>query len=120
VNAPRPVSLKYLKTTATTDSTGLLWVIRTVPAPSYDTITFKGLFLSPNEAPGEMTIPRNVEDRLYHTIVEVIDPSVPELVARRELPFLGHAAATGYIARVTMDESDHYVTTVYRLVLRGR
>lgn len=118
VKAKPRLFLKYLKTAAAVDSSGLLWVVRTLPAPSHDTITFKGRFLAPDEAPGEMTIPRDAEDRLYQTIVDVIDPAVPALLARAELPFLGHMAAPGYIGRVTVDESEHYIPAVYRLVLR--
>src|SRR5687768_3454713 len=45
---------------------------------------------SPNsEAPGENTIPRDVEDRWYRTTVDVFDPVRRQLVARAELPFLG-------------------------------
>ena len=65
-------------------------------------------------------IPGDVEDRFYHTIVDVIDPKQPALLARAELPFQGHVAALGFIARVTLDEDGYYLTTVRRSVLRRR
>jgi hypothetical protein len=110
--APRP------KMHLMVGSDSLLWVVRNVPAPSWDTIQVKGEKLSPDEAPEEVTIPRDVEDRLYHTIVEVIDPRRAQLIARAELPFLGIPAAPGYIGRVTADDDGFYVPTIYKLTLR--
>jgi hypothetical protein len=71
--------------------------------------------LSPDEAPMEETVPRDAEDRLYHTVIEVIDPDRAAVLARLELPFMGVRVAQGYISRITMDASGHYVTTVHRL-----
>jgi hypothetical protein len=99
------------------DSTGLLWIARNVGAPGWDTINVSLEYLSPHEAPGEASIPREQEDRLYQTIIEVIDPERGELLARTSLPFLGHLAAPGYVGRVTMYESGHYRTMVYPVVL---
>jgi hypothetical protein len=99
------------------DSMGLLWVSRQVPAPSWDTIQPKGQKLSPHEAPGEVTVPREIEDRLYHTIVEVIDPAIGQLVARIELPFRGERVRAGFAGRVTANDEGFYVPIVYRLRL---
>jgi hypothetical protein len=114
----RPMRPSATRTSMSIDSTGLLWIVRTIPAPRWDTITAKPIYASPDEAPFERSLPRDVEDRFYHTVVEVIDPKQPRLLARTELPFQGHAAAPDYIARVTMDRSGYFVTSVYRLELR--
>jgi hypothetical protein len=110
----RPTSRSYV----TADASGLLWVVRTTPAPSFDTITFVREDMSKTEAPGELVIPRDVEDRRSHTVVEVIDPVAATLLARVTLPFLGHLAAPGYIGRVTQDEEGFFVTSVYPLRLK--
>jgi hypothetical protein len=120
VNARPRIMPWRTATTLSVDTTGLLWVVRTIAAPRWDTITVSAQYLSPHEAPGEATIPRAVEDRFYHTIVDVIDPRRAELLGRAHLPFHGHSAAPGWIARVTTDEDGHYLTSVYQLVLRGR
>jgi hypothetical protein len=101
------------------DSTGLIWVMRLQRAPDADTIKVAYEYLSPDEAPEERSIPRNTEDRMYRTVVEVIDPSQGELIARHELPFLGVLTAPGYVGRVRVDDSGHYVVKVYRLALTG-
>lgn len=99
-----------------TDSAGLLWVSRQIPAPSWDTVTTKGS--PPNhEAPSEELIPPDVEDRLYHTIVEVIDPRVGRLLARHEFPFRGVRVRGGYIGRVTANDDGYYMPSVYSLAL---
>jgi hypothetical protein len=100
------------------DSTGLLWVARSIPAPRWDTMTITRQHLSPDEAPGEVTVPREQVDRMHHTIIEIIDPRRATVVVRTELPFLGALAAPGYVARVTADDNGHYRTEVHRLVLR--
>ena len=74
--------------------------------------------MSKTEAPGEIVIPREVEDRRSHTIVEVIDPAGATLLARVTLPFLGQLAGPGYIGRVTQDEEGFFVTSVYPLRLK--
>ena len=115
---PSRIRSSNLTNSLTVDSAGLLWVVRVIPVPGNDTITLSAQYLSPNEAPDEATIPREVQDRLYHTVVDVIDPRGPELIARAELPFFGHAAGPGYVGRVTQDDNGHYVSMVYRLALR--
>jgi hypothetical protein len=100
------------------DSTGLLWVLRNVAAPRWDTLTITPQHRSPNEAPGETTVPREQEDRMYQAIVEVIDPRRAQVIARTTLPFLGILASPGYVARVTTDDDGHYRTEVYRVALR--
>ena len=54
-------------------------------------------------APG--AIPRNTEDRLYHTVVEGIDPRRGELLARHEIPFLGVRVAPGCVGHVRISDS---------------
>jgi hypothetical protein len=100
------------------DSTGLLWVVRNIPAPRWDTIPITPLHLSPDEAPGETTIPREQEDLMQNAVVEVIDPRRARLLARTTLPFTGMLAAPGYVARVTADDDGHYRTEMYRVALR--
>jgi hypothetical protein len=99
-------------------SGGLLWITRIVPAPRWDTITVKVDHFSPDEAPEETTIPRDIEDRLYHTMVEVIDPVKGQLLARRELPFKGVGVGAGLVGRVTADGSGAYVVSMYLFELR--
>jgi hypothetical protein len=99
------------------DGGGLLWVTRVVSAPRADTIVVRKDYLSPDEAPGHATVPRNTEDRLYHTIIEVIDPHRGRILARTELPFLGVPVRPGYVGRVRVDEMDQYVVHVYMLSL---
>jgi hypothetical protein len=65
-----------------------------------------------------VTIPREVEDRRSHTVIDVIDGKRGILLARTELPFLGILAAPGFVGRVTTDEDGFYVTTLYPLRLR--
>jgi hypothetical protein len=105
------------RSTVQIDNDGLLWMMRTVRAPRADTIKVTRDYLSPNEAPGEGTIPRNVTDRLHHTIVEVIDPSRGELIARVELPFAAIPVTPGYVGRVRTDEMERYLVHVYKLRL---
>lgn len=100
------------------DDAGLLWIGRQVAAPGWDTIATKAQKLSPNEAPQEETIPREIEDRRYHTIVEVIDPKIGQLLARIQLPFLGERVAAGFVGRVVADEDGFYKPSVYRLHLK--
>jgi hypothetical protein len=100
------------------DADGLLWLTRTIRAPGADTIKVTKDYLSPDEAPGEATVPRDIEDRLKHTVVEVIDPKRGQIVARRELPFDGFPMSPGFVGRVTQDAEGVYVTSVYHLVLR--
>lgn len=120
--APRPVSdmarRPRTRTNLMVDTDGLLWVVRNVPAPSYDTIRFQREDMSRSEAPGELVIPREVEDRRSHTVVEVIDPRQQMLLARVTLPFLGLLAAPGYIGRVSQDDEGFYVVSIYPLRLR--
>jgi hypothetical protein len=100
------------------DSVGLIWIVRTVPAPAYDTIQLQQVDMSKTEAPGEFVIPREVEDRRSFTVVEILDPREHKLLARTTLPFLGMLAAPGYIGRVTQDEDGFYLSSVYPLRLR--
>jgi hypothetical protein len=103
---------------ARVDADGLVWIARTIGAPKWDTITVRMDKLAPNEAPDEETMPRDIEDRLYHTVIEVFDPVRRALIARTEVPFLAQLAAPGHIARVTTDYDGFYVTTVYPLKLK--
>jgi hypothetical protein len=100
------------------DEDGLLWTVRTVRAPGADTIKVVMDYLAPNEAPQEGTVPANTQDRLYHTIVDVIDPARGELIARTTLPFNGLVVRPGFVGRLRADELDRYLVDVYRLVLR--
>lgn len=100
------------------DREGLVWVTRQVAAPGWDTIATKGQKLSPNEAPDEETIPREIEDRRYHTVIEVIDPKVGQLLARIELPFLGERVSAGFVGRVVADDDGFFKPIVYRLQLK--
>jgi hypothetical protein len=110
--SPRP------KIAAQVDANGLVWVVRTIPAPRWDTITVRTDRLAPHEAPDEETIPREIEERLYHTIIEVIDPAKRQLLARHEIPFLALLVAPGYAGRITTDDDGFYVTTVFPITLR--
>jgi hypothetical protein len=105
-------------TDVSVDTEGLLWVLRPISSPGRDTMNIIRQHLSPDVHPEEVTIPREQEDRMYHTIVEVIDPERGQLLARTEVPFLAMAARPGYVARVTTDGDGAYVTEVYRLTLR--
>ena len=100
------------------DTTGLLWVTRQIPAPSWDTIS-PALQLNPNsEAPSEENLSMDVKDRLYHTVIEVIDPRRGELLARLTLPFLGQRIGAGFVGRVTANEDGFLMPIVYRLQLK--
>jgi hypothetical protein len=106
------------KIAAQVDAGGLVWVVRHIPAPGWDTITVRTDRLAPNEAPDEETIPRDIEERLYHTIIEVIDPVKRQLLARHEIPFLALLVAPGYAGRISADDDGFYVTTVFPITLR--
>jgi hypothetical protein len=106
-----------LRTGMLVDTAGLLWVFRSIMAPKFDTITVTVDYLAPDEAPEERTIPRDIEERLTHTIVEVIDPQRAELIARATLPFQAFPTAPGYAGRVSADDRGQYVTSVYPLRL---
>lgn len=96
------------------DSAGLLWVTRQIAAPLWDTIS-PGQKFDPNEAPQEEIIPREIEDRLYHTVIEVIDPRVGQLLTRLTLPFMGERVSAGYVGRVKANADGYFQPTVYRL-----
>jgi hypothetical protein len=100
------------------DQAGLLWVLRTFPAPGSDTIKAKVDYLSPNEAPEEGTIPEDILDRKSHTYVDVIDPKEGIVLARAELPFRGVPVRAGYVGRITTNDDGFYVVSVYPLRLR--
>jgi hypothetical protein len=100
------------------DEEGLIWLVRFVRAPGADTITIKMDYLAPNEAPQEGTIPASTQDRLYHTVVEVIDPARGELIVRATLPFNALMVRPGFIGRLRADDMDRYLVDVYRLSLR--
>ncbi|MES2524706.1 MAG: hypothetical protein V4617_18565 [Gemmatimonadota bacterium] len=120
MNAVRgPKGVKALRRHAWVDidSAGLLWVSTRVPAPRWDTIATKARRLSPLEAPQEETIPAEIEDRRYHTVVDVIDPQLGQLLARLVLPFRGDPVRAGYIGRLTTDDDGYFVPVVYRLRL---
>ena len=102
------------------DSAGLLWIARTIPAPRWDTLTITPERGSPDEAPEERTIPREQEDRMHHTVIEVIDPRRAQLIARTQVPFLAQLARPGFVARVTADEDGAYRTEVHRVTLQRR
>jgi hypothetical protein len=114
----RPRPGPRARTEMVVDSAGLLWVARAIAAPSWDTITIGGRFDAPNEAPGEFTIDRDDEDRIHHTVIEVIDPDRAALIARTQLPFLATLARPGFVARITADEDGMFRTMVYRVTLR--
>jgi hypothetical protein len=116
--ARRFATMPKQRTSMAVDSTGLIWLVRTVPAPSYDTIKVTLVDMSKTEAPEEIVIPRNIEDRRSHTIVEVIDPREHKLLARTTLPFLGILAAPGYVGRVTQNSDSSYATSLYPVRLR--
>jgi hypothetical protein len=109
----------YARISASIDADGLIWVVRHMPAPRMDTIRVSVDYLAPHEAPGEATIPRAIEDRLYQTIIEVIDPKRLAVIARTRLPFLATGSTPGFVVRVTTDDDGYYAASVYRLSLRG-
>lgn len=97
------------------DDSGLLWVSRQIPAPAWDTIAPKRKMADAHEAPDEEVIPSEVADRLYHTIIEIIDPRVGRMLARIELPFMGERVRPGFIGRVRANDDGLLLPTVYRL-----
>lgn len=117
----RPTQSKSPVTRATVSfqvaATGELWVLRGVRAPGADTIRVIRDYLAPDEAPLEGTIPPSIEDRLQHTIVEVVDPVSARLLARIELPFRGIPVAPGYVGRIRQGPDGHYLVSVYRIDL---
>jgi hypothetical protein len=113
---PRPASRVHM----VVDSTGLLWMARTIPAPGWDTLTITPVYAANSEAPGEATIPREQEDRRHHTIIEIIDPRTARFIARTQVPFLAQLARPGFVARVTADEDGAYRTEVHRVTLQRR
>ncbi len=116
--APRQPAPRALAGSLQIDEEGLLWFVRFVRAPGADTIKIKMDYLAPNEAPQEGTIPANTQDRLFHTIVGVIDPVRGELIAQATLPFNALMVRPGFIGRLRADDMDRYLVDVYRLSLR--
>ena len=102
------------------DSAGLLWVGRQIAAPAWDTIA-PALQLYPNsEAPEEENLSMDVESRLYHTVIEIIDPAVGQILARVTLPFMGHRVGAGFIGYVTATEDGYVIPSLYRLEFKRK
>jgi len=118
ISSPRRVKALWPKRWLDVDQDGLLWVGRQIAAPGWDTINTKAQKLSPNEAPNEETIPREIDDRRYHTVLEVIDPHVGQMLARIELPFLGERVSAGFVGRVVADADGFLKPSVYKLQLK--
>jgi hypothetical protein len=116
---PTPVTERVRAGTLQVDERGLLWIVRAERAPGADTIKVVMDYLSPDEAPMEGTVQANIQDRLFHTIVDVIDPARGELIARTTLPFNGLVVRPGFVGRLRADELDRYIVDVYRLALRN-
>jgi hypothetical protein len=100
------------------DSTGLLWVTRLFPAPSADTIDLQLEYRARYEAPEEGTIPLSVEDRRYHSVIDVLDPIAGTRLAQLQLPFRAVRVRAGFVGRLTEDDDGFIVVRVYTLALR--
>ncbi len=99
------------------DRTGLLWITRVIPAPSYDTIALQTEYRAKYEAPGEGTIPLSVQDRRHHSTVDVIDPQLGVRLASLQLPFRAVRVSAGVVGRLTEDDDGYIVARAYTLTL---
>lgn len=81
------------------DERGRMWLVWQVPAAGWDTVTLKYPHLE------EMAISNELNDRLWSSVVDVLDVERGALVARRRFPFHAHLAAPEFIAHSYFDES---------------
>jgi hypothetical protein len=94
------------------DATGRLWLAWSISAPQWDTVTLQYAH------PEEMTLSDEVNDQLWHTVIDVIDTRTEELLVRDTFPFRGHLAAPGVLVHPRYSATGGIEVDVYRLRLQ--
>lgn len=95
------------------DSAGRLWLAWRVPAPGWDTVTLR------YPLPEEHTLSDELDDLLWHTVVDVIDPRRARLLVRDTFPFHGHLAAAGVLAHPAYAATGGPEVTLHQLRLHA-
>jgi hypothetical protein len=88
-----------------------LWVAWQVPAPGWREVSLR------YPLPDDMLIGAELNDQLWHTIVDVLDLSADRLLARTHFPFHGHLAAAGVVAHPYFDAKGETVVELWSVKL---
>jgi len=99
------------------DANGLLWVTRQVAATSWDTVAYREIKTTSEFGPESM-IPPDIEDRLSHSVLEIIDPKNGRMLARHTFPFRASRVGPGFVGRVATNAEGFLVPIVYRVRLQ--
>jgi hypothetical protein len=98
------------------DSSGLLWVAINVARPGWR----EGL---PKLAPGVIEVSsRSISyERIYHTVIEVIDPRAGTVLARKQLnEWIVTLLPDGRVASYNVDIDGIPIISISRITLQGR
>lgn len=95
------------------DSAGRLWLAWRVPAPGWDTVTLRYPLAE------EHTLSDELDDLLWHTVVDVIDTRRARLLVRDTFPFHGHLATAGVLAHPAYSATGGPEVTLHQLRLRA-
>jgi hypothetical protein len=96
------------------DGMDRLWLAWSIPAPLWDTVQLHYAH------PEEMTLSDEVNDQLWHTVIDVVDTRSEQLLVRDTFPFRGHLAAPGELVHPRYTSTGGIEVDVYRLYLKRR
>ena len=96
------------------DATDRLWLAWSIPAPQWDTVRLQ------YKHSDEMMLSDDVDDQLWHTVIDVIDTRSQELLVRDTFPFRGHLAAPGELVHPRYSSTGGIEVDVYRLHVKRK
>ena len=93
------------------DAEGRLWLAWRIAAPRWDTVTLRYPLAD------ELSLSDELDDLLWHTVLDVVDTRSEALLVRDTFPFHGQLAAPGVLAHPRYSPSGGIEVDVYRFRL---
>jgi hypothetical protein len=93
------------------DGNNRLWLVWQVPRAGWDTVAVT------YPKADEMQINTASNDLLWETVVDVVDPTSKQLLARRRFPFHAHLMRPGYLAHSYYDSMSAPAVDVWSVVV---